>query len=434
MAPNNRAAEVSPEYGPTRRHKSSSLESTEPEQQQKATEPTPLKTAATKSGADAPEYETFAPAAMRWYFALLDKLWNRLPTWAGPGVASALVFLMGATIRAEWLMFAVYYYKWSSAPYQSRLAENPVNTADLSWPEFMNTRFAGFTQIWLAASIVGYAIYFGVGGFLHWYYYRLRRDSAQEWKCQPEKWLPPDLELHEIKVGSISLFLGNTLSAALVAWIMNDGYTSVYYNVADYGWLWWFLSWPVVFIWQDYPTYLTHRLYHTPFLYKHFHKLHHTYKQPTAFSVTAIHPIEFLNVQMIIASPIFLFPVHWVVITTLLLYTYYHGIVDHSGINFKAYWWQPWQPDCLFHDNHHQYFHVNFAFNIYIWDKLHGTYRQKDRVYREDIYYGFGKALGECSASELQEEMEERQSENATAYQTETDKEEMLREVAERIH
>jgi len=137
---------------------------------------------------------------------------------------------------------------------------------------------------------------------------------------------------------------------------------------------------------------------------------------------------------MIIASPIFLFPVHWVVITTLLLYTYYHGIVDHSGINFKAYWWQPWQPDCLFHDNHHQYFHVNFAFNIYIWDKLHGTYRQKDRVYREDIYYGFGKALGECSASELQEEMEERQSENVTAYQTETDKEEMLREVAERIH
>ena len=62
---------------------------------------------------------------------------------------------------------------------------------------------------------------------------------------------------------------------------------------------------------QDYLTYLTHRMYHTPFLYKHFHKLHHTYKQPTAFSVTAIHPVEFVHVQLILISPMFFVPVHW---------------------------------------------------------------------------------------------------------------------------
>lgn len=54
----------------------------------------------------------------------------------------------------------------------------------------------------------------------------------------------------------------------------------------------------------------------------------------------------------------------------VLLYTYYHGIIDHSGIAFKAQWWQPWQPDAIFHDNHHQYFHVNFGFNMSIWDKV----------------------------------------------------------------
>ncbi len=52
----------------------------------------------------------------------------------------------------------------------------------------------------------------------------------------------------------------------------------------------------------------------------------------------------------------------------VVLYTYYHAILDHSGITFKAQWWQPWQPDAIFHDNHHQYTHVNFGFNIYIWD------------------------------------------------------------------
>lgn len=54
----------------------------------------------------------------------------------------------------------------------------------------------------------------------------------------------------------------------------------------------------------------------------------------------------------------------------VLMYTYYHGIIDHSGITFKRHWWQPWQPDCIFHDNHHQYFHVNFGFNIEYWDKV----------------------------------------------------------------
>jgi len=55
----------------------------------------------------------------------------------------------------------------------------------------------------------------------------------------------------------------------------------------------------------------------------------------------------------------------------LALYTYYHGIVQHSGITFKAQWWQPWQPDCMFHDNHHQYCHVNYGFNCSIWDKVY---------------------------------------------------------------
>ena len=62
---------------------------------------------------------------------------------------------------------------------------------------------------------------------------------------------------------------------------------------------------------QDYITYWGHRIFHMPFLYKNFHKLHHTYKQPTAFSVTAIHPVEFVIFQSIYISPMFIFTIHW---------------------------------------------------------------------------------------------------------------------------
>lgn len=71
----------------------------------------------------------------------------------------------------------------------------------------------------------------------------------------------------------------------------------------------------------------------------------------------------------------------------LALYTYYHGIVQHSGITFKSRWWQPWQPDCMFHDNHHQYCHVNYGFNCSLWDKVSGTFEKikREREIERDL-------------------------------------------------
>jgi hypothetical protein len=35
--------------------------------------------------------------------------------------------------------------------------------------------------------------------------------------------------------------------------------------------------------------------------------------------------------------------------------------------------------------------------------QLHGTYRQKDRIYHEDIFFGRGKALDEATADEFEQ-------------------------------
>lgn len=98
------------------------------------------------------------------------------------------------------------------------------------------------------------------------------------------------------------------------------------------------------------------------------------------------------------------------------IYTYAHGILNHSGVNIKSFWWQPWQPDTMFHDNHHQYFHVNFGFNIGLWDVIHGTYRRKDRVYSEEIFGGRGKNFKDVSQQELEKDIAERKLENPNAY------------------
>lgn len=102
------------------------------------------------------------------------------------------------------------------------------------------------------------------------------------------------------------------ISGLLACYCYNDGvYQKVYYSPSEYGWTWFVLQVPLVFMYQDYATYWTHRIYHIPFLYKRFHKMHHKYKQPTAFSVTAIHPVEILHMQAMLLLPVFVVPVHW---------------------------------------------------------------------------------------------------------------------------
>lgn len=371
------------------------------------------------------------PMAVTWlekHNKTLEKYWNKLPNFLGSFIASVAVFILGSSIRGEWIYILVHFLKAfrygdEEANGTSTESSNSSSSTGFSLADY---RLQGFGFYWIWATTVSYVLYLGIGGFLHWYYYVRQRDRSEEWKCQPNKFMPPELERHEILLGSFSLLLGSTVSAMLACYVMNGGYSTIYYDVSKYGWLWYFASWPVVYIWQDYLTYWHHRIYHIPFLYKNFHKLHHKYKQPTAFSVTAIHPFEFLHMQVVQFSPMFIIPVHWSVFCTLLMYLYYHGIIDHSGINFKAQWWQPWQPDCIFHDNHHQYFHVNFGFNCEIWDKIHGTYRQKNKVYREDIFYGKGKSLEECSKDELRADLNERESENHLAYRGEVRDEQVL--------
>jgi len=346
----------------------------------------------------------------------LDKDWSTIPDYIPSGLLSVLVFIMGITMRGDWLMFFAHYKRSQQIAELDFLDRNSTEPTEMGL--WLQDRFAGLWPDYIfGATLVSYLFFFGVGGFLHVYYYILQKDNPEDWKCQPNKWLSKKDEIHEILVGLFSLTIGSILSACLATWVINGGYTSIYYEFGKYGYVWAILETPFVFLLTDYITYWCHRIYHLPFLYKHFHKLHHTYKQPTAFSVTAIHPIEFLNIQAIYIMPMFLIPINAVCYCSMLCYIYYHGIIDHSGITFKHLWFQPWQPDCIFHDNHHQYFHVNFGFNVELWDTMHGTYRQKDKIYREDIFYGAGKDISQASREELDADVMERFDENPLAYQ-----------------
>ena len=141
----------------------------------------------------------------------------------------------------------------------------------------------------------------------------------------------------------------------------------------------------MVFLYIDLWAYVAHRLMHTRSLYKRFHKWHHRYQPPTAFSSFAMHPLEFLLFQSGGLSVLFFFEIHIVAYMINVLYVVFHGQVDHSGVDFEGD--LPWQPSVAFHDDHHKHFHLNFGQNLKLWDQLFGTLRKDGRVYGEDIHH-----------------------------------------------
>ena len=95
-----------------------------------------------------------------------------------------------------------------------------------------------------------FSIKLTLNGLFQWYFYVRQRDRPEDWKCQPTKWLSPELEMHEIKIGSISLFLGSIISGVFSCYVSNGGWTTLYYDISEYGWVWFFLQFPLIFIWQ----------------------------------------------------------------------------------------------------------------------------------------------------------------------------------------
>lgn len=251
----------------------------------------------------------------------------------------------------------------------------------------------GALGVSVARSIAsGFALYLGFCLYFEVVYYRRRRDARAQWKSQPRRDAAPRLRRLEIIVGSLNLTMASTLSGLFTYHIQTGGWSAM---VLDFGWDRWpsLLVAPVlVFVVVDFGLYWSHRFFHRPLPYKWFHRWHHWYGVPTAFSTLAMHPVEALVFQAMIFIPLLLIPIHVVGAIGVVLYLYWVGICDHSGI--RMYSRLPWQTTSVFHDDHHAHFHVNYAHTMGLWDRLFGTWRRVGRRYGAEVFGGRGAAEG----------------------------------------
>jgi len=121
--------------------------------------------------------------------------------------------------------------------------------------------------------------------------------------------------------------------------------------------------------------YCSHRTLHTPWLYRHVHKIHHEVKAPFGLCALYFHPLEHAQATLIGIAPALVLGSHvafymlWVCIAT------YAVVLHHSGYDFEPYLpdsFGPLQSMTQQHDYHHAAFNKCYG-TIGLLDWLFGT-------------------------------------------------------------
>ena len=159
-------------------------------------------------------------------------------------------------------------------------------------------------------------------------------------------------------------------------------YTTLYYNIEDYGWLYYFAVIPIMFVIYDLYFYLAHRTIHHEKLFRLVHLVHHKSKYVSPLSALSTHPIEAIVNHGGLIILFFLLPIHtshvyiWVAVT-ILQTTYLHLGVELYSDKFLQTKVGKLIYTATDHAKHHSFFEGNYGFYTLIWDKLFKTLSKK---------------------------------------------------------
>ena len=158
-------------------------------------------------------------------------------------------------------------------------------------------------------------------------------------------------------------------------------HTTLYKEISDYGWAWFFLAFPVMFIMHDTYFYWTHRMMHHPRLFRIFHLVHHQSTNPSPWAAYAFHPLEAVVEVGIFVVFLFTIPIHKLHFFLFFLMSIIYNVYGHLGWElypkgFSRHWLGKWINTSVNHNQHHQFFKGNYGLYFLFWDRIMGTIRQ----------------------------------------------------------
>lgn len=248
-----------------------------------------------------------------------------------------------------------------------------------------NHEYLSFGMGLYVLQIFRYVIFAGIGWLL---FYQLFRNAWLHKKIQ-QRFPKKKNIVNEIKysISSLAIF---ALTGMFTYWATKQGWTRMYTEITDYGWLYYGFSILVCIILHDTYFYWTHRLMHVKWIFPYVHKVHHYSHNPSPWAAFSFHPLEAIIEAGIVPLIVFALPIHRSALLLFLLYMTAMNVMGHLGFElypkgFTKHWLGKWQNTSTHHNMHHHYTKCNFGLYFNFWDRIMGTNHAKYHEHFEHV-------------------------------------------------
>jgi sterol desaturase/sphingolipid hydroxylase (fatty acid hydroxylase superfamily) len=168
------------------------------------------------------------------------------------------------------------------------------------------------------------------------------------------------------------------LVGGMIAFAIRSGWTRTYWQVEEYGWLWFVLSIKLMILLHDTYFYWTHRWMHHRRWFRAVHRVHHLSASPTPWAAYSFSVWEAF-VQALIGPLVFLvMPVHPAAFGAFMAWQISFNVLGHCGHEIMPQWFmRSWLGRFVnsptHHAMHHETFLANYGLYFNVWDRLMGT-------------------------------------------------------------
>jgi sterol desaturase/sphingolipid hydroxylase (fatty acid hydroxylase superfamily) len=177
---------------------------------------------------------------------------------------------------------------------------------------------------------------------------------------------------------SLVSFIIFAATGILTRALYKAGWSQLYFDVARYGWMYFWFSVVALIAIHDTWFYWTHRWMHSRRVFLLMHHVHHQSHNPTPWSAFSFHPLEAFVQAVIFPLATLLLPLHPTAGAMWLLYMTFMNVFGHLG--FETLWpgfvrhrvWS-WFNTSLHHNMHHRFVRCNYGLYFNVWDRLMGT-------------------------------------------------------------
>lgn len=212
-----------------------------------------------------------------------------------------------------------------------------------------------------------------VAYFVFWQGLKTR---LRHWKIQLTNRVDARQIKRELKNALYTLAVGASMSCVVI-YLSANGYTKIYRDAADHGWLFSLGGFFVLLLVDDTWFYWCHRLLHHRAVFSYVHAEHHKSVDVNPFTSLSFHFLEPFLLSFWIFPVAFFFPVYAPVLLLVQLWGLLENVKSHLG--YELYpagfnrGWLRFMTSSTHHNLHHSRSTGNYGVHFRLWDRLLGT-------------------------------------------------------------